>query len=425
MNLRKIWLIARREYLFNFRRRSYLFTAFALPLIIVVVMVLVIGLLTETMESTSSFKAVGIVDKAGVLSDSAGVPTVKLPELFRLESSEEQASADLQSHAIDGYYVLPADYLRSGRIDVYNRANLALTEGVNSALTSTIKLALASRVGDPALVERIQDPLKALAVYKVGSSQKLDETSVMSVFIVPTIFGLLVFMSVTVTSQFLMSGMVEEKENRMMELFVTSTRPSEMLWGKLLGLGALGLTQIVVWTLFGVVFASTRGTDIGQTLANLQLTPGFLLMGLAYFILGYLLFGSVMSGIGALVNAEQEGRQLSGILGTVGVIPFMLSFSYLTDPNGTIPRVLSLFPFTAPVGMILRVSWAVVPPGEILISLGIMALSVVGTIWLSARLFRLGMLNYGKRLGLRDVIRAIREGRQAIVSRAQRKEASL
>lgn len=88
MNLRKIWLIARREYLFNFRRRSYLFTAFALPLIIVVVMVLVIGLLTETMESTSSFKAVGIVDKAGVLSDSAGVPTVKLPELFRLESSE-------------------------------------------------------------------------------------------------------------------------------------------------------------------------------------------------------------------------------------------------------------------------------------------------------------------------------------------------
>ncbi len=425
MNLRKIWLIARREYLFNFRRRSYLFTAFALPLIIVVVMVLVIGLLTETMESTSSFKAVGIVDKAGVLSDSAGVPTVKLPELFRLESSEEQASADLQSHAIDGYYVLPADYLRSGRIDVYNRANLALTEGVNSALTSTIKLALASRVGDPALVERIQDTLKALAVYKVGSSQKLDETSVMSVFIVPTIFGLLVFMSVTVTSQFLMSGMVEEKENRMMELFVTSTRPSEMLWGKLLGLGALGLTQIVVWTLFGVVFASTRGTDIGQTLANLQLTPGFLLMGLAYFILGYLLFGSVMSGIGALVNAEQEGRQLSGILGTVGVIPFMLSFSYLTDPNGTIPRVLSLFPFTAPVGMILRVSWAVVPPGEILISLGIMALSVVGTIWLSARLFRLGMLNYGKRLGLRDVIRAIREGRQAIVSRAQRKEASL
>lgn len=425
MNLRKIWLIARREYLFNFRRRSYLFTAFALPLIIVVVMVLVIGLLTETMESTSSFKAVGIVDKAGVLSDSAGVPTVKLPQLFRLEASEEQASADLQSHAIDGYYVLPADYLRSGRIDVYNRANLALTEGVNSALTSTIKLALASRVGDPALVERIQDPLRALAVYKVGSSQKLDETSVMSVFIVPTIFGLLVFMSVTVTSQFLMSGMVEEKENRMMELFVTSTRPSEMLWGKLLGLGALGLTQIVVWTLFGVVFASTRGTDIGQTLANLQLTPGFLLMGLAYFILGYLLFGSVMSGIGALVNAEQEGRQLSGILGTVGVIPFMLSFSYLTDPNGPIPRVLSLIPFTAPVGMILRVSWTVVPPGEILISLGIMALSVVGTIWLSARLFRLGMLNYGKWLGLRDVIRAIREGRQAIVSRAQRKEASL
>lgn len=424
MNLRKIWLIARREYLFNFRRRSYLFTAFALPLVMVVAMVLVVGLLTETMESTSSFKAVGIVDKAGILADSSGAPIVKLPALFRLETSEEQATSDLQSHVIDGYYVLPADYLRKGRIDVYNRASMALTEGVNNELTSAIKLALASRVGNPLLVERLQDPLKALAVYKMGSAQKLDESAVASVFIVPTIFGLLVFMSVTVTSQFLMSGMVEEKENRMMELFVTSTRPSEMLWGKLLGLGALGLTQIIVWALFGVIFASTRGTDIGQSLANLQLTPGFLLLALAYFLLGYLLFGSVMSGIGALVNAEQEGRQLSGMLGMVGVIPFMLSFSYLTDPGGTIPRLLSLFPFTAPVGMILRVSWAIVPPTEILLSLGIMAVSVVCMIWLSARLFRLGMLNYGKRLGLRDVIRAIREGRQAIVSRAQRKAAA-
>jgi ABC-2 type transport system permease protein len=219
-------------------------------------------------------------------------------------------------------------------------------------------------------------------------------------------------MAITVTSQFLMSGMAEEKENRMMELFVTSTRPSEMLWGKILGLGALGLTQIVVWGGFGLGFAATRGTDLGHLLAGFQVTPGVLVMMLAYFVLGYALFGSIMAGIGASVNAEQEGRQISGVLGTIGVLPFMLFFFYFTDPNGPVPVIMSMVPFTSPVGMILRVFWADVPTSDILISLGILALSVVVMIWLAGRIFRMGMLNYGRRLGIRDVIRTIRERRR-------------
>jgi ABC-2 type transport system permease protein len=416
MNLRKIYLIARREYLHNFRRRSYLFTAFILPLISIGAMTLVFGLLTQTMEDTSSFKAVGIVDHAQILVDESGAPTVNLPPLFRIIATDDLAAARLRDKTLDGYYVIPANYATTGRVDAYNRPDPVLTEGVHGRLQETIKLALANRLGDPLLAARLRAPLKELSIYRLGSTQKLEETALMSAFLVPTVFGLLVFMSITITSQFLMSGLVEEKENRMMEVFATSTRPSEMLWGKLLGLGALGLTQIVVWGVVGLGYASSQGTSVERLLANFQLSPGFLVMAVAYFILGYLLFGAVMSGIGAAVNAEQEGRQLASILSMLGVLPFLLAVTYLTDPNGVAPRLLSLFPFTAPVGMILRASWATVSTGEILLSLAIMAATVLLTIWLAARIFRLGMLNYGKRLGVRDIIRAIREGHQNIVS---------
>jgi ABC-2 type transport system permease protein len=419
MNLRKVFLIAKREFLFNFRRRSFLFTAFGVPLITLGAMVIILTLFTQQLESTSGFKAIGIVDKANVLIDEAGNPTITLPSLFRLVATEEQAAAALRSGAIDGYYVLPADYLRRARIDAYNRQSLALNEGAEDALEKVVKTALAAKVGDPGLAERIQDPVKNLSIYRVGYSQRLDSTALIANFFVPTIFALVIFMAITVTSQFLMSGMAEEKENRMMELFVTSTRPSEMLWGKILGLGALGLTQIVVWGGFGLAFAATRGSDVMQVLAGFQVTPGMLAMMLAYFVLGYALFGAIMAGIGASVNAEQEGRQISGILGTIGVLPFMLFFFYFIDPNGPVPVIMSMVPFTSPVGMILRVFWADVPVSEILISLGILALSVVVMIWLAGRVFRIGMLNYGRRLGVRDIFRAIRDRRRSMITAGQ------
>jgi ABC-2 type transport system permease protein len=175
---------------------------------------------------------------------------------------------------------------------------------------------------------------------------------------------------------------------------------------------------------FGLAFAATRGTDLGQLLLGFQVTPGVLAMMLAYFILGYALFGAIMAGIGASVNAEQEGRQISGVLGTIGVLPFMLFFFYFMDPNGPIPVILSMVPLTSPVGMILRVFWADVPVSDILISLGILVLSVVVTIWLAGRIFRLGMLSYGRRLGIRDVIRAIRERRRSMIAARQTNQAN-
>ena len=424
MNLRKIWLIARREYLYNFRRRSFLFTAFIMPLVSIGITVFVISVVAQSQEDISAYKHVGIVDKANVFVDESGNPVIKLPAPFQLMPSDQAATTALKSKAIDAYYGIPVDFLHGGRIDTYHRPDLTISDGLQTRFDDLLTQALASRVGDATVAQRLQAPIDKLSIYRLGSDQPVDKLALIATIFVPFAVAILMFMTTTVTSQFLMAGLTDEKENRMMEMFITSVRPTEILWGKILGLGALGLTQMLIWAVAGAIYALTRGSvDVVKLLSSLQLTPGYFLLLAAYFVLGYLSIASIMFGIGASVNAEQESRQLGGLLSLLTLLPLMLSFSYFVDPNGPLPTFMSLFPLTSPVGMILRAAWTSVPPAQIALSLVLLALTVFGLIWLAARIFRLGLLNYGKRLGLRDIIRSIREGRRAPIISA-RKEAT-
>jgi len=412
MSLRKVWLIARREFSTNFRRRSFLFAAFGIPLFTLVILAIVFTVIAQNLEDLSAYKHIGIVDQANVMTDTSGKALVTLPPLFEIFNPMDDAKSALESDSVQGYYVIPPNYLKDGHIDVYSRPEPRLSDTLNEKFQAVLKAALVSRFGDAQLAERLQDPAKNLAVYRIGNPDKLSTLALVASFFVPFILCLLIFIAITGTSQFMMSGLVEEKENRMMEMFITSSRLSEILWGKILGLGALGLAQIVIWLLISLSFGILRGSvDIGKTLANLQLTPGYVALLLVYFFLGYLAYGSLMFGIGASVNAEQESRQLGGLVTMISVLPFIFLASYFSNPNGTLPTFFSLFPLTAPVGMILRVSWAVVPPGEIALSLLILAGFALLVTRLAALVFRVGMLNYGKRLSIRDIFGALREGR--------------
>lgn len=424
MNLKKIWLIVKREYWVNFRRKSFLFTAFGMPILLGVVMAVVIGLIQNSTEDISGYKAVGVVDKSGVLVNDSK-PTITLSKPFVLIASTDEAASQLRDKKIDGYYVVPADFVQSGAIDAYYNANAAFNEGLRDSLGSDLKKALASRVGDPQIAARLQSPLSIVNVYRVGNPQKLDEGALIAAAIVPILVGILVFSMTMGTSQMLIQGLVEEKENRMMELFMTSARPSEMLWGKLIGIGGLGLTLVVTWIVMGMGFLVLRGTlDIGQTLANFQLTPGYFALVLTYTLLGYFLFGSLMAGFGATVNAELESRQIASVISIIGIVPMMLSFAFFTDPNGSLPTFLSLFPFTAPTAMLFRAPLTVVPSWQVFLSIALMILTLVAVMWLSARIFRMGMLSYGKRMSLREILRGLRERQGVMTTTAKTREVS-
>ncbi len=409
MSLYKIWLIARREYLYNIRRRSYLFTAFVVPILSIGLSLVASNFSFSQLDDTGSYKRVGIVDQANIMG------VIKLPAPYEIIDTPEKAAAQLKDKTLDLYFLLPLNYLSTGTIESYSRASIA--PGLDTQFGKLVRKALAAKAGKPDVIARLQDPIPTLNIRKPDSSQIYDESVLISAIIAPMLFGLLLFLSIMTTSQFLMSGVVEEKENRMMELLATSSRPSEMLWGKIIGLGGLGLTQILIWGVMGLGYAALQGTaNIGSTLANLQITPGSLLMLVAYFLLGYLLYGAIMAGIGSTVNAEQESRQIASIISMLAILPFFFIISFLSDPNGPLATGLSLFPVTAPVAMTMRAAFTVVSPWQIGLSLCLMLISVIVVVWIAARVFRLGMLSYGKRLGIRDILRAFREGRHVLTT---------
>ncbi|GAB4547388.1 MAG: ABC transporter permease [Anaerolineae bacterium] len=416
MNLPKVLLIARREFSYNVRRKAFLFTMFGLPVFIVAMLWLGAELGRTAATDISAFKRVGVVDLASLITDSNGRSRIDLPEPFEI-MAESTASALLEAKEIEGYYILREDFLTTRKPEAVYRRELVIGEALTDALfDKVIKPSVAARVGDPALVARIENPLEELSVYRLGSTQKLDEGAQFAAIFAPIMVGILVFSMTMAVAQYLMMGLVEEKENRMMELFMTSARPIEMLWGKLIGLGTLGIVQIGVWLIMAGIAAALSGTDLMALLASVQITPNFILIILLFTVMGYGVNASLMAAVGAAVNSEQESRQLASVVSLASVLPIMLLFVFFIDPNGAFATFMSIFPLTSPTGMIVRAALIDVPSEQVILSIVLLLVTMWGVMWLSARIFRLGMLNYGKRLTLGQIWRALREGRQQIVS---------
>ena len=408
--MRKIWLIARREYLYNFRRRSFLFTAFGVPAFSLLMMFVIFNLTDETFTATGQLGQVGYVDGAGVLADAVGKP-----EEYVAFGDSDGASAALLAGEVGAYFVLPEDFMQTGQVDVFAEENVP--EGVEDQFAEFVQANLIASVPAEVPLDRILDPLK-LTLVDIASGESMDnEDAFIARFLTPFVFAFIFLMAVNTTSQFLMSGVVEEKENRMMEILITSVKPLEMLWGKVLGLGLLGLTQVALWGVAGVLYMQTQAET--AFVQAIRIPADFLIISFVYFLLGYFLSASIMAGVGAAVTAEQEGRQLAALLTLPTVLPFILTITFVQDANGIVPVLLSLFPLTAPVSMIMRMPLTAVPAWQIALSLGLMVLSVLGVIWLAAQVFRLGLLMYGKRLRLRTIVESVRQGRKMPLTVAQ------
>jgi ABC-2 type transport system permease protein len=213
----------------------------------------------------------------------------------------------------------------------------------------------------------------------------------------------------------MMSGVVEEKENRLMEILATSVRPIELLWGKMLGLGALSLTQVALWAIAGLLIAS-QNKDAGDFLSGASFRPGDLALMMGLFLINFFLCAASMLAIGASVTAEAESRQIAGIFTFILVIPLALIGLFLNNPDGTLPVFFTFFPFTAAIGLILRLGLTTLPAWQIVLSVAIQVATTLVVIWLAAKIFRLGMLMYGKPLTPRTLWHALREGRTTLTT---------
>jgi ABC-2 type transport system permease protein len=398
--MKKMWLVARREYLYNLKRRSFLFAVFGVPIFTFIVWGVVFLVMSDSENNVTKDSKFGYVDLSGVLADP--IPLADKPEQFMPFADEEAARAALDSKAISAYFVLPKNYLATGEVQSYSYDSISSTlkDDLGAFLLANLSRGLENKFP----VERIQNPV-TLTVRPEDTGRSLTEANIPALIFIPLIFSFVFLMSSNVTSGFLMGGIVEERANRIMEILITSITPTQMLMGKIIGLGALGLTQLVIWAGAGAILMR-----VGQQfpfLNGISFPVDMMVVFVVFFLVSYFLLASLMAGIGAVVGSEQESRQFASILSLVLVIPFFFLTTFISDPNSPLALALTFIPFTAPMTILLRMGFSAVPFWQIGLSLAILLLTSFFFIWASARVFRWGLLLYGKRIGFREVLRVI------------------
>lgn len=407
--MQRLLYIAKFEYLRHVRRRGFLLTTFGVPLLLIGGFGLLFALL---LSGGQREQLIGYVDQAGIVRADAPIlppepgdgPAIPLQPF----SDEASARAAFIAGTIDAYVVLPPDYLDTGMAVAYGRDNLS-----SAGERSLRDLLRASLVADqpPETALRLQDPLADMTLSALDGSRSLGR-STFWLFLLPIFFGLLFFISTFSSSSYLLQALIEEKENRTMEIVVTSVTPRQLIGGKTLGLGALGLTQALVWLVFGVALLLIGGIFL-EPLRTFSLPGDLLLIVALVFVPGYLLYAGLMVCIGAMVTSTQEGQQFSSFVALLAMSPYLLNFLFLSNPNGPVAIGLSLFPLTAPIALVMRLPLTAVPIWQIGLSLLLLVASAALVILLAAQIFQIGMLRYGKRLQLGELFGRTRVERSA------------
>jgi ABC-2 type transport system permease protein len=211
----------------------------------------------------------------------------------------------------------------------------------------------------------------------------------------------LLFFLVVFTGQLLVRSLLEEKSNRIMEVLVSSCSSFELMMGKLVGLSGLGITQALVWGIFGIIGIIYSGTSI-------SLFAGVPIL-LVFLLLGYVLYAAILLGIGSLTTTEQEAQQITSYVTMMLVLPIVAIFPILQEPNSTLATVLSFIPFISPTIMAMRTAILMPPVWEIATSISILLVSIMGIVWVSSKIFRVAILSYGKRATLPEILSYLKE----------------
>lgn len=406
--MKKTWIIARHEFTTTIRRISYILLTISFPLLALLGILIYLGVVHWGGEGAPPEELrIGYVDETGVFDKYTSPDGV----VFILYDTKEEATEALLSDEVSEYFVIPENYLETGVIERYTtKRELELPGTI--ALMEDFLLAnlLASEEVSDEVLERAQTPLLPIS-YRLDpeTGEIIPQENPFIAFGMPYIFALLFMLSIFFTSGFLLQGVAEEKENRLIEILLSSVSARQLLSGKVMGLGAAGLMQIVIWLISAVVLAAIASATI-LPIGGLTIPIGLIVFGVIYFILGYLLFGILMAGLGSIGATARESSQWTTIVVLPAVIPIMLIGLFITNPGHVVFTILTLFPLTAPITAVMRLSIAPLPTWELLLSIAILIASILGAMWLASRVFRTFLLMYGKRPSLGELWRYIREG---------------
>ena len=436
--MNKTFAIIRREFISRVRTRTFVITTLLLPFFIVLVTV-VPALMMRGGNRTMN---IAIVDPtndglgASIAAALASETLTQAPDAMKRYSIQHVSAAgrsdavrdslvaqtglDRKNHpeTLDGVLVLGDSMLQTGKAEYLgsNTSGFELMVQLEGSLSRVLRQTRLAHSGiDPKI---LTEALRGadLKTTKVSGGKATGESGAAS-FMVGYLMAIILYMGVVLYGQQTMMSVIEEKTSRIMEVLASSVRPFQMLLGKVIGVGVTGLLQMAIWGTTVYLVTSQRGhiasligvsPDVMQQFPIPTMSASLIAVFLAYFVLGYLLYGALYAAIGSMCNSVQDAQQYVAVLMPILMISFFATLGIFKDPTGGIGVPMSIIPFFSHLAMPVRWSLSEVPPMQLVLSLTLGVLALLGVTWIAARIYRTGILMYGKKPTFGEIFRWLR-----------------
>ena len=437
--MRKIFIVLRREFVARVRTRAFVIATLLFPVMIVIFAVLPavlsrggnrtlrVAVVDGTSDSLGA-KVEGALAAEKLGSDSSVVPRYRVQRVQAAPTDVARVRDSLialtgitrkgEFESLDGVLVVTDSSLRTGRLQ-YLGSNTSAFESMGAlerTMTRVLMTVRLERSGvDPAVMTGAMAPAD-LQTVKVADGKATGQSGAVS-FVIAYIMGFILYITMIMYGQQTLTSVIEEKTSRIMEVLVSSLRPFEMLMGKVLGVGAVGLLQLSIWGATVLLITTGRSqiahlfgvsADAMQRLPIPSMPADLLVVFLLYFGLGFLLYGAVYAAIGSMFNDVREAQQMAMFVQMAIVVGFFTLFAVMKDPTGSMAVTTSILPFVSPFVMPARWSLTTVPPAQLAISLALSVIALLAVTWVAGRIYRTGILMYGKKPSPMEIFRWIR-----------------
>jgi ABC-2 type transport system permease protein len=425
----KIWTIIKHEYTSKIKSKGFIIGSILGP--VVLIAFLAVTILVSVISANDTDRKVAVIDKTGLNFDKQLIK--RNDKIFEKVDTKDinQLQKEVLDNKIDAFLEIPEDFLEKGKAIIYSKGGggFGFTARIAKNLDYLLrKERLLSHGIDSSVIKLIEkgSHLVTKKLMEGGEIEKDDTTALAGIGYV---LGFFIYIMMLVYGQFVSRGVIEEKANRIVEVIASSVKPIQIMLGKVFGIGLLGLTQVIFWISMGLILLAAAGPVMslfigdaetvkqGMEMAAAQsnmpfdiptIPIGLIIAFLFYFLVGYFMYSTIFAAVGSAVDQESDAANLQQPIIFAIIIPMLFLAPITANPDSTLAVILSLIPFFTPILMTVRIAATDVPLWQIATSVVLTVGTVFLLIWIAAKIYRVGILMYGKKPKLKDLIKWVR-----------------
>ena len=415
--MNKLLLIIQREYTTLVARKSFIVITLLIPFLFVAIGA--VPVLISEWNNSGSAEAVTVIDEtgrlAGVIPDTESFRFIPLKG--EAGSTDVKGFFDQAGDSMSALVVIPANVLDSAKVNIYSKStvNMALVSHVTESLNDTLTAVKIASMGVPNLDKMVKEAQVDIDVnsVKLSDDGTESEASTTAAMVLGMVLAFITYMFVLTYGAMIMNSVIEEKTNRIVEVIVSSCKPYQLMMGKIIGVALVGLTQFLIWAILisvavgglGISLANDPMSDLAvvfNAIQSVNLVSIFTCF-VVYFLGGYLLYASLFAGFGSAVDQASDASQFTSPIIIVMVVALYAGIGCMENPNGSMAMWCSMIPFTSPIVMMVRLPYDV-PFWQIAVSVALLYGTAFGLVWVSSRIYRIGILRYGKKFTFKEIM---------------------